>query len=181
MHNRFQKFFMVCASAVFLVACAGDATKDDPREASGAQATGIGTGDGSSSTAGVGSGSGFQGDPLDDPSNVLYTRVVYFEFDRSDIRPDQRDIVEAHARYLSNNPSASVLLEGHSDERGTREYNVALGERRSESVRNLMSLMGASGTQVRTISYGEERPATMGHDEEAWALNRRVEIVYQTR
>lgn len=180
MHDRFRKFLLVCVSAVFLVSCAGGAKKDDTSGDSMGQTSSM-AGDGSSSTAGAGTGSGFQGDPLDDPSSVLYTRVVYFEFDRSDIRPDQRDVVEAHARYLSNNPSASVLLEGHTDERGTREYNVALGERRAESVRNLMSLMGASGTQMRTISYGEERPAAMGHDEEAWALNRRVEIVYQTR
>lgn len=178
MHNRFLKLMMVCASALFLVACAGDATKDD---ASGASDQSSMAGDGSSSTTGTGTASGFQGDPLDDPSSVLYTRVVYFDFDRSDVRPDQRDIVEAHARYLSNNPGATVLLEGHTDERGSREYNVALGERRADSVRNLMSLMGASGTQLRSISYGEERQAAMGHDEEAWALNRRVEIVYQTR
>lgn len=177
MHNRFPKLLMVCASALFLVACAGDSTKD---EMSGSDQSSM-AGDGSSSTAGTGTAAGFQGDALDDPSSVLYTRVVYFDLDRSDIRPDQRDIVEAHARYLSNNPGATVLLEGHTDERGSREYNVALGERRADSVRNLMSLMGASGTQLRSISYGEERPAAMGHDEEAWAMNRRVEIVYQTR
>lgn len=180
MHNRYLKFLMVCASAVILVACAGDSTKDDTSGAAMDQGGSMAAG-GASSTAGTGTGSGFQGDPLDDPSSVLYTRVVYFEFDRSDIRPDQRDVVEAHARYLSDNPGASVLLEGHTDERGSREYNVALGERRADSVRNLMGLMGASGAQLRTISYGEERPAAMGHDEEAWALNRRVEIVYQSR
>jgi peptidoglycan-associated lipoprotein len=177
MHNRFPKLLMVCASALLLAACAGDSKKDDM---SGSDQSSMAS-DGSTSTAGTGTAAGFQGDALDDPSSVLYTRVVYFDLDRSDIRPDQRDIVEAHARYLSNNPGATVLLEGHTDERGSREYNVALGERRADSVRNLMSLMGASGTQLRSISYGEERPAVMGHDEEAWAMNRRVEIVYQTR
>ena len=85
------------------------------------------------------------------------------------------------AQYLSQNPGAAVTLEGHTDERGTREYNLALGEQRAISVRQFMSLMGAAGQQMRTLSYGEERPAALGNNEEAWALNRRVVIVYRNR
>ena len=90
-------------------------------------------------------------------------------------------VIEAHAAYLSEHAGASVTLEGHADERGSREYNIGLGEKRALAVRRLMSLLGATGPQIRTISYGEERPADAGHEESAWQLNRRVEIVYRTR
>ncbi|MEZ5582265.1 MAG: peptidoglycan-associated lipoprotein Pal [Candidatus Competibacteraceae bacterium] len=105
-------------------------------------------------------------------------RVIYFDFDSFEIRPEYRPTVEAHARYLLDNPGAATVLEGHADERGTREYNIALGERRAEAVRQLMSAYGISPQQVRTLSYGEERPAVDGRDESSYALNRRVEIVY---
>jgi peptidoglycan-associated lipoprotein len=132
-------------------------------------------------TSGVGSGAGFQGSPLDDPASLLSNRTVYFAYDSSEITGPDRPVIEAHGRYLADNPSASVTLEGHADERGSREYNLALGERRANAVRQLMSLLGASGSQIRTVSYGEERPAADGHDESAWSLNRRVEIIYRSR
>jgi len=112
---------------------------------------------------------------------LLAKRTVYFEYDRSVVLEQDRSILEAHAQYLSQNPGAAVTLEGHSDERGTREYNLALGERRANSVRQFMSLLGASGQQLRTVSFGEERPAARGNNEEAWAQNRRVEIIYRSR
>lgn len=117
-------------------------------------------------------------DPLDDPNSLLAKRVVYFDFDKSDIKSDFRAIIQAHAEYLANNSNASVTLEGHADERGTREYNMALGERRANAVQKMLTLQGASASQIRVVSYGEERPAALGHNEEAWALNRRVEFIY---
>ena len=123
----------------------------------------------------------FQGHPLDDPAGGLAARTIYFEFDSSEVPESERSTIESHARYLSERSGAQITLEGHADERGSREYNIALGERRAVAVRRLMSLLGASGPQVRTISYGEERPAADGHDESAWRLNRRVEIVYRVR
>jgi peptidoglycan-associated lipoprotein len=105
-------------------------------------------------------------------------RVVYFDFDSAEIRADSRPVVEAQARYLAGNPSAATVLEGHADERGTREYNIALGERRANTVRQLMTAFGVSPQQIRTLSYGEERPAVDGGDEASYAQNRRVEIVY---
>jgi peptidoglycan-associated lipoprotein len=111
----------------------------------------------------------------------LAKRTIYFNFDESVILESDRPILEAHAQYLSQNPGAAVTLEGHTDERGTREYNLALGEQRAISARQFMSLLGASGQQMRTLSYGEERPAALGSTEEAWALNRRVVIVYRNR
>ncbi len=121
---------------------------------------------------------GFRGDPLSDPDSLLSKRVVYFEFDRSEIKEEYRQVIEAHGRYLAENPGVRVTLEGHADERGTREYNVALGERRAKSVRRFMSVQGASFSQMDVVSYGEERPVSLGHGDESWALNRRVEIVY---
>lgn len=119
------------------------------------------------------------GDPLDDPNSMLAKRVVYFDFDRSEVKSEFRAIVAAHAEYLAANPDVTVTIEGHADERGTREYNIALGERRSAAVKQVLTLQGASSGQVNTISYGEERPAALGHDEDAWALNRRAEFIYQ--
>jgi hypothetical protein len=101
-------------------------------------------------TSGVGAGGGFQGSPLDDPASLLSNRTVYFAYDSSEITGPDRPVIEAHGRYLADNPSASVTLEGHADERGSREYNLALGERRANAVRQLMSLLGASGSQIRT-------------------------------
>ena len=112
---------------------------------------------------------------MDDP---LGQRVVYFDFDSSNLTPEAQRVVEAHAQYLSNNPGMAVVLEGHADERGTREYNLALGERRANAVSEIFQAMGVAPDAIRTISYGEERPISMGQDESAWSLNRRVEILY---
>ncbi len=109
---------------------------------------------------------------------LLSKRIVYFDFDRTDIRADSQSVVAAHAAYLSKNPSQKVRLEGHADERGSREYNIGLGERRGQSVRRALALQGVAETQLTTVSYGEERPAVAGSDEQAYAANRRVEIVY---
>jgi peptidoglycan-associated lipoprotein len=109
---------------------------------------------------------------------LLSKRIVYFDFDRADIRADSQSVVAAHAAYLSKNPSQKVRLEGHADERGSREYNIGLGERRGQAVRRALLLQGVAELQLSTVSYGEERPAVAGSDEQAYALNRRVEIVY---
>ena len=124
---------------------------------------------------------GFRGHPLDDPDTPLGERTIYFDFDEAEVPAEYRPVVEAHAVYLAENPGASVTLEGHTDERGSREYNLGLGERRAQAVARLMTLLGAGDTQIRSVSYGEERPARDGHDESAWQYNRRVEIVYRSR
>jgi peptidoglycan-associated lipoprotein len=94
------------------------------------------------------------------------------------VHDEDRAIIQAHADYLAQHPTVKVTLEGHTDERGSREYNIGLGERRAKAVAEMMKLMGVSADQISTVSYGEERPAALGHDESAWHLNRRVEIVY---
>jgi peptidoglycan-associated lipoprotein len=140
-------------------------------EASGAGANGVNNagqnGSGEDETAGPQAG-------------LLAKRIVYFDFDSSEIKGEGTDIVGAHAKYLATNPAARVRLEGHTDDRGSREYNIGLGERRAQSVRRALLLQGASEAQISTVSYGAERPAVAGHDEAAWAKNRRVEITYLT-
>lgn len=121
---------------------------------------------------------GYTAADLNDPSSPLYQRVIYFEYDSSDIQPQFVDILRAHASYLSTNSGASATLEGHTDERGTREYNLALGDHRADTVRRYLLAEGVPDGRIHTLSYGEERPADPGHSESSWALNRRVELVY---
>jgi peptidoglycan-associated lipoprotein len=109
---------------------------------------------------------------------LLSKRIVYFDFDSAEIRGDSQSVVAAHARYLAGAPGQKVRLEGHADERGSREYNIGLGERRGQAVRRALLLQGVAEVQLSTVSYGEERPAVAGSDEQAYAANRRVEIVY---
>jgi peptidoglycan-associated lipoprotein len=111
-------------------------------------------------------------------AGLLAKRTIYFDFDSSEIRGEGTDIVAAHAKFLARNTATHIRLEGHTDERGSREYNIGLGERRAQAVRRALLLQGAADAQLSTVSYGEERPAAAGHDEAAWAKNRRVEIVY---
>ncbi len=117
-------------------------------------------------------------DPLDDPASDLFVRTIYFDYDSANIREDSLIIVREHGKYLSSSPDRLVRLEGHADERGTREYNLALGEERAKSVRELLLLEGAQEEQIEIVSFGEERPAVEGTDDSALQLNRRVEIVY---
>lgn len=176
--------------ALFLIGCGTSGEVQDDGSAAGA---GAADSESSTTTSGVGTGGdasgqamdgdqgmkSMDGDPLDDPDSLLAKRVVYFDFDRSDVKDEFRAIVSAHAKYLASNPDASLTLEGHADERGTREYNIALGERRVAAVKRILTVQGASSNQINSISYGEERPAALGHDEDAWALNRRAEFIYK--
>ena len=134
-----------------------------------------------SDTSGVDNSAAAVGDTdasMGPSGELLSKRIVYFDFDRSDIRADSQSVVAAHAAYLAKNPNQKVRLEGHADERGSREYNIGLGERRGQAVRRALALQGVAESQLATVSYGEERPAAAGSDEQAYALNRRVEIVY---
>jgi peptidoglycan-associated lipoprotein len=115
---------------------------------------------------------------LQDPASPLYQRVVYFEFDSSTLSEADQELLAAHAAFLAGHPDLTVVLEGHTDERGSREYNIGLGESRGQSVRRQLEFQGVRPEQLRVVSYGEERPAMDGQDESAWRQNRRVELVY---
>lgn len=112
-------------------------------------------------------------------ADLLAQTRIYFAFDSSSIDDESRAIIEAHAAHLSANPQIRVTLEGHGDERGTREYNLALGERRAQAVEKLMRALGVGSNRVTTVSYGEEKPIDAEHNESAWRQNRRVEIQYK--
>lgn len=120
----------------------------------------------------------YLGSDLNDPDSPLSNRVVYFDYDSSSVRSEDIPTLEAHAAYLGTNPNATVRLIGHTDERGSREYNLALGERRALAIRQILMLQGASLEQFQVTSFGEERPQVEGSDESAFAQNRRVELNY---
>ncbi|HED51966.1 MAG TPA: peptidoglycan-associated lipoprotein Pal [Gammaproteobacteria bacterium] len=115
---------------------------------------------------------------LSDPNSPLSQRIIYFAYDSDEVAPQDRELIAAHAAFLSANPDVKVSVEGHTDERGAREYNIALGERRAQAVRRMLEFQGVLPQQITTVSYGEEKPAVEGHDESAWSMNRRVELVY---
>lgn len=117
---------------------------------------------------------------LENPESLLSQRVIYFDYDQSTIRSEYRELIALHARYLSENPGARMTLEGHADERGTREYNLALGERRGQAVANLMKAQGAADHQINVVSYGEERPEATCSNDSCWSQNRRAVVVYTT-
>lgn len=133
---------------------------------------------GGAETAGATEGGAWSGSPLENPDSLLYTKTIYFDYDISEIRADYRDVVMAHGDYLAANPSVTVTIEGHCDERGSREYNIGLGEQRANAVKRLLIAQGASESQIINISYGEERPEALGSNESAWARNRRAIFVY---
>ncbi len=121
----------------------------------------------------------YERDAINDPKNVLSIKTIYFAFDSSEISAEDEEVIKHHGKYLALNPDATLRLEGHTDERGTREYNIALADRRAQAVKKLLLFQGASSSQITIISYGEEKPAALGHDEAAWRLNRRAELVYE--
>ena len=118
------------------------------------------------------------GDPLHDPNSPLAKRSVYFDYDSNAVKDEYRNMIQAHARYLGDNRNTNIRIEGNCDERGSREYNLALGQRRAEAVKRVMTVMGVGDNRIETVSYGEEKPKNPGHDEAAWAENRRADIRY---
>jgi len=165
-------------SALVIVAMVGCSTKggektgDDPEAMKGGNTPSLYK---PGESAGVGDSRGTnRSDLIGLPSE----RIVYFDFDRSEVRADQRNVVTQHGGYLAANPNVKTRIEGHADERGSREYNLALGERRAESVKRSLMALGAIDSQMTTLSYGEEKPLSLEHNETAWQSNRRVELVY---
>ncbi len=116
---------------------------------------------------------------LTDPSSILSKRSIYYDFDKFDVKDEYKPMIEAHAAYLRDHPEAKVLIQGNTDERGSREYNVALGQRRADGVKKLILLLGAREDQVEAVSLGEEKPKAQGTSEEAYAQNRRCDILYK--
>lgn len=175
---KFTTLLPALCAAMLLAACSGPSKSTIDPDADGDVAGSTGATPSGVRDGGTGIGGEMGSGALGGPGAAQENRVVYFEYDRFEVKPEYNAVLQAHARYLSSNPSARVRLEGHADERGSREYNIGLGERRSQAVRNVLLLQGTGSDQIATVSFGEERPAVIGSDEEAWSLNRRVEIVY---
>jgi len=169
---------LVALTVIWLAGCSstggtksGDvAVEDRTAEGQGAE--------GGVTSTGVGAYGDLSIESLNDPNSPLSQRVIYFAFDSSEVAAQDRPLVEAHAAFLAANPTVKVSVEGHTDERGAREYNIGLGDRRAQSVRRMLEFQGVSPDQITTVSYGEEKPSVEGHDESAWSMNRRVELVY---
>lgn len=127
---------------------------------------------------------GAQGFENVDPNSIAgrapVERVIYFDYNRSELRAEYLDIIAQHGRFLAQNPAGRIRLEGHTDERGTREYNIALGESRAKTIARMLQLQGVSASQSIAVSYGEELPADEAHNSDAWAKNRRVNIIYES-
>ena len=137
-----------------------------------------GTGADGAVASGAAGGTDFSSYSLDDPNSPLSRRVIYFEYDSAEITDADQELLMQHSGYLVANPGQHITLEGNTDERGSREYNIGLGDQRALSVQRIMELNGVSPEQITVVSYGEEKPAAEGHSDAAWRLNRRVELVY---
>ena len=172
---KYVRLGVIVLGAVSLAACGSNPTRDSDTTLVDAS---VGNGGVTAAT------NDFDVDGLEvDPNSVAgrapAERIIYFDFDTSQIRSEYVDIIVQHGRYLAQNPDGRIRLEGHTDERGSREYNIALGERRAQSIANRLQLQGVSSAQVRSISYGEELPIDENHTPDAWAKNRRVQIIYE--
>lgn len=177
-----SKLVVIFLAAIVMTACQPKSTLPD--SAGQDTVSGGADGAGGASASGIGGGAGITGSEIGDDSlsaggmAALDNLIVYFDFDQSDLRPEYADLLAAHASYLAGDGALRVRLEGHADERGSREYNIGLGERRAQAVRRMLLIQGAGAQQISTVSFGEERPAAFGSDEESYTLNRRVEIRY---
>ena len=174
-----KNYLLILLMAVTLAACDQNVKPDGDADGSGSNGAQVGSVGGENGGTGQALSASYEASAINDANSVLAARVIYFDFDSSKVAGDFVGLVKHHGKYLSANASASIRLEGHTDERGTREYNVALADRRAQSVKRLLMFQGASSDQITVISYGEEKPASLGHDEESWSLNRRAELVYQ--
>ncbi len=174
-----RKWILGLFAAALIAGCSSTPTQDEaPVEDGGVTTAGVSS-SGVSGAAGSGAtGAGAATVPPKGVAGPLSQRVVQFDYDAFVVKDEYRPVVEAHAKFLQANRNAKVTLHGHTDERGTREYNIALGQRRADAVRRMMVLFGATEAQIETVSFGKEKPRNPASHEAAWAENRRVEIVY---
>jgi peptidoglycan-associated lipoprotein len=182
--NRLMRLATCAAAALLLAACASTPLDEQPpapvTDASAAT-PGAKPGDAATDARAVARvDTAPQGmDPLNDPASPLSKRSVYFDFDSFLVKPEFQGLVEAHGKFLVANPNRRVVIEGNADERGSREYNLALGQKRAEAVKSRLRLLGAAEMQIETVSFGEEKPVATGSDEASWAQNRRAYLNYK--
>jgi peptidoglycan-associated lipoprotein len=180
--NRLLRLGACAAAALILAACASTPLDEQPPASvtdKGAAATTPGaTGADPRAVASV-DATAKPLDPLNDPASPLAKRSVFFDFDSFVVKPEYQSVVETHGKFLVANPGRKVTIEGHADERGSREYNLALGQKRAEAVKARLRLLGVAEVQIETVSFGEEKPMATGSDEAAWAQNRRADLNYK--
>lgn len=180
MTNQWLRNLLVVAiAALALAGCASQGTQTQPAEPSAEPVETPDTAPPPVSSPAQPPESDNNGNPFVPGTTQLLSRTYYFEYDGSVLSPEDLASLEMHATFLRNNPDRSIVIEGHADERGTREYNLALGERRADTVRSFLSSAGVAPRQVEIVSYGEERPEDPGHAESAWASNRRAVLIYR--
>ena len=160
----------------FLIACASKEAKEQPKAA--VEERTLSKESNEAATTKPVEEQAVSGNPLTDPKNILSKRSVYFDYDGYVVKDEFKPLVQAHAKYLTQNRGTKTTLQGNTDERGSREYNLALGQRRADSVKKMMVLLGAQDNQIEAVSFGEEKPKATSANETAWAENRRVDIVY---
>ncbi|BCN38473.1 peptidoglycan-associated lipoprotein [Alicycliphilus denitrificans] len=177
--SSFKRVSLALTIAALMAGCSSGVKLDDvPVEDKGATSTVPGANSGGTSQSGVAPVDLTQsGRDAGGPAGVA--RIIYFDFDSFTVKPEYQSVLEGHSRYLKASSARKVMLEGHTDERGGREYNLALGQKRAEAVRRSMALLGVPDAQMEAVSYGEEKPAAQGHSESAFAQNRRVELSYR--
>jgi peptidoglycan-associated lipoprotein len=171
-----RKILLAATMTIVLAGCQSTPEADKP--AGVEDRTGTTTKPPSSATTQPVAPGSMSGNPLKDPSSILSKRTIYFDFDRDDIKVEFVPIVEAHGKYLRENRGAKMLIQGSADERGSREYNLALGQRRSEAIKKRLMILGVTEMQIESVSLGEEKPACADHDEGCWYKNRRGDILY---
>jgi peptidoglycan-associated lipoprotein len=179
--RRFNGLLATLIASFVLVACGSNVRLDQPPvdDRSGTAAGGAGAAGGHGSGVDQRGVAGVQVPATSGTQPAAMQRVIYFDYDSFEVKSDSAALLEANARYLNANRNVRVALEGHTDERGGREYNLALGQKRAEAVRRALSLLGVQDGQMEAVSFGEEKPAVTGFDESAWSKNRRVEITYR--
>jgi peptidoglycan-associated lipoprotein len=175
--HRFTTSALLISSALFLAACSSAVKLDDNVKVE--ERTGTTPSQSTSDSRSVNSVTAASTDPLNDPKGILAKRSVYFDYDSYIVKDEFIPVVEAHAKYLNANKGRKIVIQGNTDDRGGREYNLALGQKRAEAVRRALSLLGVADAQMEAVSFGKEKPKATGSDEAAWAENRRSDIVYQ--
>jgi len=161
-----KKLVVILSSVLMLTACGSSVKLDEDASGNGASIYGV-------------DAQGVDDAELNDPNSPLSQRSVYFDFDKYTVKEAYRPLVSAHSNYLNTHKARRIVIQGNTDERGGREYNLALGQKRAEAVRRSMALQGVSDSQMEAVSFGKEKPRAEGHNEAAWSQNRRADIVYQ--
>lgn len=191
--NKLGKFAVIGLSAAWIAGCSTTATETDSSTVAedatnSTEQTDGTTADSTDQTFGAGEDGALTSVIVEDAEAAAVDAmaslagvetVFYFDFDKSIVRPESREALAKHAEFLVANPDARIVLEGHADERGTREYNMALGERRAKAISRYLTIQGVAASQIETVSFGEEVPVAFGHEDNAWQLNRRVEVRYE--